>query len=109
LVRGGGAWVLLALTMASLSVTAGVVAAMPRSRFVWGLLAGEILAAAITPFFLRTPREPDEWLRAAMLVTPGWGRQSIAEVAWRRRTLPNGSPQYVRRLRAMEEALARLD
>ena len=108
LVRGGGAWILLAACATAVPVLAAFALLQPLSLFRWGLLAGECAVALIAAFVLREPRAADEVLRHAMLVAPGWGPASLGTLA-PRRVLPvraDHDRRYEARLRAIERRLA---
>ena len=104
LVRGGGAFVLLAASMAATALIAATLALAPASRFRWGLLAGESVIALASAWILGAARAPDEYLRHAMVMAPGWGRASLASLLARRFTA-GGDEQTEARFRAIEATL----
>lgn len=109
LVRGGGAWILLAACAAALAALASFVTREPRSLFRWGLFAGEAAVALVTVSLLRSPRAPDEYLRHAMTVEPGWGATNLgtlATLAARRALADDPDERRELRARAIEGTLA---
>lgn len=116
LVRGGGAWILIAAGAAAVPLLAAFVSLDPLSRFRWGLLVGESAVALTTAFLLRDPRGPDEYVRHVMTLAPGYGATSLAVLVPRSLAVPAASDpgaeahvkRYESRLRAAEATLARM-
>lgn len=106
LVRGGGAWILLAAAATAVTLLASFAALEPLRLFRWGLLAGEAVVALACGHFLREPRGPDEYLRHVTIVAPGYGPATLGTLLPRR--LPAGADhdaRYESRLRAIDATL----
>lgn len=106
LVRGGGAWILLAAGAVTVPLLASFVVLEPLRLFRWGLLAGECVIAGVTAFVLRDPRGPDEYLRHVTVVAPGYGPSTLGVLL--PRLLPareDHDERYEARLRAIDATL----
>lgn len=110
LVRGGGAWILIAAGAAAVPLLAAFAVVEPLARFRWGLLAGECAVALATAFVLGEPRAPDEFLRQVMSEAPGYGASNLGSLL-PRRFLPataDHDTRYEARMRAFDAVLARM-
>jgi len=109
MVKGGAGFALLALAMVGLAAACGAVAVVPRSRFIWGILVGELLIANVTRGVFHAPATAEEWVRLAMVIAPGWGKETLGSIGFRRIPHPHGDPDYERELRAIDEALEQVE